>query len=265
MEIIQSRQNALVKTCVKLASHRRERLKSGVTLLDGPHLIRAALDAGLPPQRLLVAAGAVDKPEIVDLLGRFDGVPAVLADTLFGELTELESSSGILAVWPVPAAPAPRRDGLVLALDGVQDPGNVGAMLRTAAAAGVAQAWLSPACADAWSPKVLRAGMGAHFLLPLVERADLPALLADFGGRRAATLLQGSVPLYAADLRGDLALVMGSEGGGVSEEVAALTELRLRIPMRAGLESLNVGAAAAICLYERLRQAGGEAVQADPA
>lgn len=254
MDVIQSRQNPLIKTCSKLASNRRERLKSGLSLLDGPHLLAAALDAGQVPQKVLVAQGAAHKPEITALIARLSVSTVYVADSLFAELSELESSSGLLAVWPIPAPPEPLRAGLVLALDGVQDPGNVGAILRTAAAAGVEQVWLSAACADVYSPKVLRAGMGAHFMLPLIERAVLPDLLQAFAGQRAVTALDGSISLYAADLCGSLALVMGSEGQGVSAEVLALANLRVRIPMRAGLESLNVGAAAAICLYERVRQ-----------
>ncbi|HEY9102095.1 RNA methyltransferase [Chitinimonas sp.] len=257
MDLIQSRQNPLVKTCIKLAGQRRERLKSGLTLLDGPHLLMAALDASLPPERVLVAQSALDRPEIQALLARTTAPKALLDDELFASLSELESISGILALWRYPEAPAARSRGLVLALDGVQDPGNVGSILRTAAAAGVEQVWLNPACADAWSPKVLRAGMGAHFLLPILERVELPALLAQFSGKVAVTALANSISLYQADLRGDLALVMGSEGSGVSTEVMQQAGLRLTIPMRPGLESLNVGAATAICLYERLRQAGG--------
>ncbi|MGQ5522965.1 TrmH family RNA methyltransferase [Chitinimonas sp. PSY-7] len=254
MEVIQSRQNPLVKHCTKLAANRRERLKSGLSLLDGPHLIAAALDAGHTLQRIMVAEHAVGKPEITQLLQRTTAPQSVAADSLFAELSELESSSGILAIWPCPAAPSAVQSGWVLALDGVQDPGNVGSILRTAAAAGVQQVWLSPACADVYSPKVLRAGMGAHFLLPIIERADLPTLLSVFDGQRAVTALSGSVSLYEAQLMGSVALVMGSEGMGVSPAVLELATLRLRIPMQPGLESLNVGAAAAICLYERVRQ-----------
>ena len=256
MDLIQSRQNPLIKACAKLGSQRRERLKTGQTLLDGPHLLAAALDAGLPPEKVLVAQSALPRPEIKTLVDRLPQAPTLIDDALFASLTELESSSGILAIWHYPKPATPATTGLILALDGVQDPGNVGSILRTAAAAGVDQVWLSPACADAWSPKVMRAGMGAHFMLPLLERADLPVLLTAFHGRKAVTALQGSVSLYAADLRGDLALVMGSEGSGVSAELLALADLRLAIPMRAGLESLNVGAATAICLYECLRQSG---------
>ncbi|MBM3114448.1 RNA methyltransferase [Jeongeupia naejangsanensis] len=254
---IQSPQNPLYKQLHKLATQRRDRLKLGMTLLDGPHLIDSALSSGWPLQRLLVTEAGMARPEVSGLLARA-GVPVhPIADMLFATLTELPSQTGVLALTAIPPAPLPRSDGFVLLLDGIQDPGNVGTLLRTAAAAGVNQAWLSPGCADVWSPRVLRAAMGAHFVLPLIERVSLGELLDGFSGELAATLLDGAVDLYQADLTGDLALVLGAEGQGVSPELAARASRRLRIPMAAGVESLNVGAAAAICLYERVRQLGG--------
>ncbi|WP_269533190.1 RNA methyltransferase [Chitinimonas sp. BJYL2] len=257
MEIIQSRQNPLFKSCLKLATQRRERLKSGLTLLDGPHLLAAALDTGLQPERTVVAEHALAKNEVVELSARLVRQPVVFCDTLFAELTELESASGLLAIWSYPSSPKPSLSGMILALDGVQDPGNVGSILRTAAAAGVDQVWLGQGCADVWSPKVLRAGMGAHFCVPVIERVELPALAAVFSGRRAVTVLAESSSLYQTDLRGDLLLIMGSEGQGVQADLVKLADLRLRVPMHRGMESLNVGAATAICLYERLRQVSG--------
>lgn len=257
MEIIRSRQNPLVKACIKLASQRRERLKAGLTLLDGPHLVAAAMDAKRPPEQLLVAESALAKAEVNALIVRYGKAVAVLDDALFAELSELESISGLLAIWQIPSSPMPCQRGFVLALDGIQDPGNVGAMLRTAAAVGVKEIWLGLGSADAWSPKVLRAGMGAHFALPVIERVDLPSALGCFQGERAITVLdEGSRSLFDTDLRGDIVFVLGNEGRGVSADVAAVASLRIHIPMCPGMESLNVGAAAAICLYERYRQSG---------
>lgn len=256
MDVLHSTQNPLFKLLHKLATLRRERLKSRQTLLDGPHLLASALDAGWSIERLVVTGAGFANPEIVALRARTPAPLNVLSDELYTALSELPSPSGVLAMVSIPEPKSVRQDGLCLLLDGVQDPGNVGAILRTAAAAGVQQVLLSPGCADIWSPKVLRAGMGAQFVLDLVERADLLAFADRFEGRIAATLLDGAVDLYAADLSGPLALVVGAEGSGVSAELAARAGLRLRIPMVTGIESLNVGAAAAICLYERVRQTG---------
>lgn len=254
IDIIQSPQNPHVKQARKLAENRRERLKTGLTLLDGPHLLAAWLDAGWPIERLLLTQQGLANPEIAALTERTAAPQSLLDDQLFAELSELPSQSGVLAIVGIPQARLPRRDGFCLLLDGVQDPGNVGAILRTAVAAGVEQALLSPGCADVWSPKTLRAGMGAQAVLDIVERADLPAFARAFNGRIAATLLDGATDLYRTDLTGDLALILGAEGAGVSPELASLAGVRLKIPMAAGIESLNVGAAAAICLYERVRQ-----------
>lgn len=254
MELIQSPQNALFKEMRKLAEQRRERLKTGLALLDGAHLLASWLDAGRSVQRILATQAGAANPEIAGLIARAAVPLSLLDDRLFALITDLPSPSGVLALVEIPKGKSPKMDGFCLLLDGVQDPGNVGSILRTAAAAGVEQVLLSPACADVWSPKTLRAGMGAQAVLDIVERADLLAFAASYKGRIAATLLDGATDLYQTDLGGDLAFVLGAEGAGVSPELAALAGVRLKIPMFAGIESLNVGAAAAICLYERVRQ-----------
>lgn len=254
MEIIRSRQNPLAKHLVKLADNRRERLKSRQTLLIGTHLVQSALAAGWPLEKLLVCEGEEGRAEIRELLDQ-QGVPALMLDpALFAEIEQTPSSTGVMALAAFPDAPAARREGFCLLLEGVQDPGNVGSILRTAAAAGVDQVWLTPGCADVWSPKVLRAGMGAHFRLPLIERVSLEEVLPGFGGAIAATTLEDAQSLYAATLKGNLVLALGSEGGGVSDELLAQATLRLHIPMTDAVESLNVAAAAAVCLFERRRQ-----------
>ena len=139
-------------------------------------------------------------------------------------------------------------------LDGIQDAGNVGAILRSAAAFGLRHVVLGRGCADPWSPKALRAAMGAHFALQIAAAADLVAALQRFGGRAACTVPRGGTPLAQADLGGRMAWLFGAEGQGVSEGLARHAALRITIPMARGTESLNVAAAAAICFYEQARQ-----------
>lgn len=257
MEIISSRQNALVKHLIKLAESRRERLKSQQCLLIGTHLVAAAQAAHWPLEKLLVCAGHEDgNAEIQQLLQQSATPPLLLSAALFAEIEQTPSSTGLIALAAIPPAPATRRDGFCLLLEGVQDPGNVGTILRTAAAAGVDQVWLSAGCADLWSPKVLRAAMGAHFLLPVLERVDAAAAVAAFQGPLCITALDAPHSLYASDLRGSRVLALGCEGSGISAALSARAQQRLRIPMQAGVESLNVAAAAAVCLYERRRQLG---------
>lgn len=254
MEIIRSRQNPLAKHLIKLAEHRRERLKARQTLLVGTHLIQAAQHAGWALQRLLVCEGQEQRPEIAGLLAGSSGPVAMLSAELFAAIEQAPSTAGLIALVDLPEPPLPRRDGCCLLLEGVQDPGNVGSILRTAVAAGVDQVWLTPGCADLWSPKVLRAGMGAHFLASMVERIDLAPALDAFQGPLLVTSLADSTSLYDCDLRGNLVLALGSEGGGASDALVARARQRVRIPMAGPIESLNVAAAAAICLFERLRQ-----------
>lgn len=254
MDIIHSRQNPVFRQALKLSESRRERLKSGLVLLSGTHLALSALHAGWSLQRLLLREGHAGQPEVEEVVGRAGAPAVVLAGALFDEIEQMASPTGLLALATLPEPPALRRDGACVLLDGIQDPGNVGTILRTAAAAGIDQAWLGLGCADAWSPKVLRAAMGAHFAIPVIERVDCTAAMDAFTGPRAITTLDRAQSIYALDLRGDLLLALGAEGRGVSDAVAERASLRVHIPMQAGVESLNVAAAAAVCLFERRRQ-----------
>lgn len=264
MEIIRSRQNPLVKQLVKLAESRRERLKSQQTLLIGTHLVEAALKAEWPLQKLLVCEGEEACPEIAHLLQSTSTNVLMLDKNLFAEIEQTPSTSGLMALCSIPDTPSPLQEGFCLLLDSVQDPGNVGSILRTAAAAGVHQVWLTTGCADVWSPRVLRAGMGAHFLLPVLERLTADTALRQFKGSIAITALHQAQSLYDSDLRGNLVLVMGNEGAGVSPILTELATHRLHIPMSTGLESLNVAAATAICAFERVRQLRATSAAAKP-
>ena len=253
MKLIQSRDNAFYKQLKKLAESGRERRKTGLMLLDGVHLVEAYEAAFAAVDTLVVAESALANSEIADLLGGREAV--LLADGLMRELGLVDTPSGLLAIAAMPRQTATvdlQADAILL--DGVQDPGNVGTLLRTAAAAGVAQAILGPGCASPWSPKVLRAGQGAHFALSIHEEVDLAAFMADYQGTTAVTTLDRASSLYEANWSGPLAWVFGAEGQGVSPQLLAAAGLRIRIPMPGKVESLNVAAAAAVCLFEALRR-----------
>jgi TrmH family RNA methyltransferase len=162
----------------------------------------------------------------------------------------VDSPTGLLAEIAIPAVVNETAQFVVL-LEDIQDPGNLGALLRTAAAAGVEQAYLSTACADAWSPKCLRGGQGAHFRLAIQERADLPAVARRFPVH--AAILGAPQSLFDLDLRGAVGFAFGNEGAGLSEALCACSS-PFSIPMSDRVESLNVAAAAAVCLFERVRQ-----------
>lgn len=257
-----SRDNPVFKQLKKFADNARERRSEGKTLLDGVHLIESYMAAfGLPDVagiELIIIPEGKSTVEATALIQELVDVSTVMLPTLmFAELTPVASATGILALVKIPQLPIPESAEFSLMLEDIQDPGNLGSMLRTAAASGVEVVYLSTSCTDAWSPKALRGGQGAQFVLPIVERADLIAELKNFQGHSYATAMQGE-SLYAQDLSSATAFVIGNEGAGLRKETMAAASKRITIPMAetsfGSVESLNAGAAAAVCLFERMRQ-----------
>jgi RNA methyltransferase, TrmH family len=256
MKTVTSRDNPAYKSVARLIASASERRKTGLTVLEGAHLLGAFLDAGGRPEQVMVSQAGLGEAEIARLAER--SAPAqltLLSDALFESISSVESPTGVLACV---RTPAPRRAGadagLVLLLEDIQDPGNVGMLLRSAAAAGAEHVLLSPSCAFAWSPKVLRAAMGAHFAVNIVERADLAAWLAEYRGQSVALASDASQSLYDLDLTRPTALVVGNEGAGLSPSLRLAATCGARIPMAARMESLNAAAAGTIALFEALRQ-----------
>jgi len=257
MKRISSRDNPHYRELKRLHASARERRRSARLLLDGLHLITAYQQRCGSPAELVVSDSGAGRREIIDHLASCPPVMPVtqLPDALWAELALVDTPSGIMAVaaWPQPPTAIDLAADAVL-LDGVQDPGNVGSILRSAAAAGFHQILLSADCAQAWSPKTLRAGMGAHFQLAIHEESDLPAFLANYHGLSIATAANAPAGLFATDLAPAVAWIFGSEGQGLRAAVLAATHLQVHIPMPGACESLNVAAAAAICLFETVRR-----------
>jgi TrmH family RNA methyltransferase len=254
MTVITSRANPRVTRWRALMREARERRSRKRALIEGEHLVAACLDAGWKLETLLLSKSAVARFQGLE---RRAGPAVVLADAVFRSIADTETPAGIAAeiVLPASSANLGNAPGCIF-LEGVQDAGNVGTILRTAAAFGVAHAVLAPGCADAWSAKVLRAGMGAHFAMSIEENADLGEAIQRFGGRLLCTLASGGTALKDADLSGRVGWLFGSEGRGVSAALAARSTQQVTIPMTGSAESLNVAAAAAICLYEAARKRG---------
>ncbi|GAB4128392.1 MAG: RNA methyltransferase [Sideroxydans sp.] len=252
---ITSRDNPFYKSWLKLATSARARREAGQTLLDGAHLLQAWLAAGQRPLHLLVSDSGMRDAEIAALLARCPDCPQTrLDDRLFALLTELKTPSGVLAlIEPRPAVLPAARSRFALLLETIQDPGNLGSMLRSAAAAGCDAVFLSPGCADAWSPRVLRAGMGGHFLLDIHEQANLLQVARELPGTLLAATLGAPRSLYQCDLRGPLAFAIGNEGAGLSAPLLTRAHSFV-IPMPGAVESLNAAAATAVCLFEAVRQ-----------
>lgn len=248
MSAITSRDNPRVRRWRALARDARLRRREKRALIEGEHLVAAFLDSGRHLDALILGKTGTMKFE--KLAQRAGGVPVIVSDAVFRSIADTESPSGIAAEIVLPSSGAELKTASsCVFLEGIQDAGNVGTILRSAAAFGVRHAVLGTGCADAWSPKVLRAGMGAHFGMEMLESADLAASIGQFGGTVACTVAHGGISIAQADLSGRIGWIFGAEGQGVSKTLAARATLKVSIPMPGGAESLNVAAAAAICFY----------------
>ncbi len=203
-------------------------------MIEGPNLLSAAVAAGIKPVAVFGTRQA---------LARHKATGVELSEGVFKAIADAETPQGIAAEIPLPSL---RREGTWVFLEGVQDAGNVGAIIRSAAAFGAGAVILDRTCADPWSPKVLRAGAGGHFALQITQVDELAPLVQGFPGLVLCTVPRGGTPI--APMRGRTGWIFGSEGGGVSAALQGLAAAKVTIPMT-GTESLNVAAAAAICLY----------------
>jgi len=250
---ISSRDNPLFKQLKALSSSARERRAAGKLLLDGAHLVEAYLQTFGEPELLVISEGDIAL-DVMNLLDRLVEIRTItMPASMFGAISPVTTPTGILALVKTPALMPPEQPDFVLMLESIQDPGNLGSLLRNAAAAGVDVVYLSEGCTEAWSPRALRGGQGAHFVLPIVEQVDLPALIRDFEGKTLATTMHGA-SLYDQELSGKVAFIIGNEGAGLSQSVIDAASAQVTIPMPGKVESLNAAAAAAVCLFERVRQ-----------
>ena len=256
MKRVVSADNPRFKALLKLVESSRERRKAGLSVLDGVHLIDAyRMHVGVPVE-LAVSDSGTQNPEVMQLVESLSPLaPVQLSDQLFRQLSTVATPTGVLATVNTPRPPAlPAEIDACVMVEDIQDPGNLGSLLRSAAAAGIHQVFLSKSSVHAWSPRVLRAGMGAHFMLNIYEQCELEPLMRTFKGRVIATSHHAKSSLYELDLTGKVALLFGNEGAGLSQELLAAAHSVASIPMPGKAESLNIAAAAAVCLFERVRQ-----------
>lgn len=258
MQRVSSRQNERLRDVRRLIESSRDRRKSGRCVLEGAHLIDVYCSRIGVPELLIVVDDRLGDPSIASRATRMPpSQTMVIPRARFAELATLPADIGALAVVTAPRDFPATQGAFCLLLDGVQDPGNVGTIIRTAAAAGVDQVVLSRECAFAWAPKAMRAAQGGHFLTTLVEGVDLDAWTGAFqaaGGSLIATVVSDAASPWDADLRGRIAVVVGSEGTGVSRGLLDRADRRVSIPMADDSESLNAAAAAAVVLFECVRQ-----------
>lgn len=243
---------------------RKGRERSGRTIIEGVRLVEAAVAAGVQLETVLFTERLSQSPRGAQAVRacRQAGASVYLTDeATLATVAETETPQGILAVIPLPGAAVEalldQERPFFLVLDGIQDPGNLGTMLRTAAAAGATGVLLGRNSVELASPKVLRAAMGAAFLLPVAPGVELVPVLKDLAAKGIPVVAgdpEGTEELFSARLGTPVAVVVGSEANGLSAPVEAVITRRVRIPMASGVESLNAGVAAALLLYEVARR-----------
>lgn len=256
--MITSAQNPQYKDIKALATQAKTRRLKGQTILEGVHLAESWFAAGMLPEQGVVSEAALANHEVAALVRRAQqaGAPLLqVTDQLFQSLSSVDHGVGVLFVVATPDATAPSSlAASAVLLDAVQDPGNVGTILRTAAAAGIREVYCGPGTASVWAPKVLRAAMGAHVALTIYEEVNLAELIAAATVPVLATTLEATQTLYETDLSGPAAWLLGNEGQGVSPALLSDAVTQVIIPQTPGVESLNVAAATAVCLFEQRRQ-----------
>ena len=250
MEQVTSRHNGVVQHVKKLASNRKYRRETGEFLCEGPKMWAEAVEHGWVISTLLTSEE--------DLLRQNEGMAArsvLVSSELLAYAADTETPQKMIFTCRIPEPPEALSGERFLVLDGVQDPGNVGTIWRTADAFGADGLILLPGCADPWSPKVVRSTMGACFRLPMLTCTAeelMPMLAAREIPLYATALREDTLDIRDADLKCS-AVVIGSEGRGVSEQLLARCSATLKIPMRQRCESLNAAMAAGIVLWESFR------------
>ena len=260
MQLIQSRDNAMFKQTAKWVRQPRLLKKEGLAAAEGLHLLQELMAwKGLAITQVWVAESLLKHPEWLTLeaeLNQRENVQLFsLPDHFYWQLSELQTGFGPLVLFRTPNhSTLPQKAADVVLIDGVQDPGNLGTLVRTAAAAGITEIWTTEGTVWEWSAKVLRAGMGGHRLVKFrrVSSDTLPEWV--WTCQIIATDLNATEPIYTADLKNTNVWLVGNEGAGISAEWRALANKLVVIPHAGDVESLNVAVATGVCLFEQLRQ-----------
>jgi RNA methyltransferase, TrmH family len=261
--VISSAQNSKIKLVRALLGRTRERREANAFVVEGVRLVEEANNSNWNFQFVLCDEMLSErgKSQVEDLKLRGVDVEMVSA-SLMKSLSETETPQGILAVLEINQLPISLLPNFILILDKIRDPGNLGTLLRSAAATGVQGVFLPPETTDAFAPKVVRSGMGAHFRLPIrsiswneieqVSRsANLQIVLADMDG----------ISCWKTDLRQPLALIVGSEAEGASDAARRLATAKISVPMSGNVESLNAGVAGSVLMFEVVRQRSAGGIQ----
>ena len=254
--MITSAQNPRIQHIRALLTQRKARDESGEFVIEGVRLVEEALGSNWEVRLLLYTSELSPRGQALLAQARARGAEVdEIPPYLIKSSADTENPQGILGVFARRELPLADQLNFIVVADAIRDPGNLGALLRTAAAAGAQAALLGPGCVDAFSPKVLRAGMGAHFRLALrqLDWAEIAAMLKPACRVYMAASAEGT-PCWQLDLTQPAALVIGGEAEGAGPEARALADGYVSIPMPGASESLNAGVAAGILLFEVVRQ-----------
>jgi len=257
INMITSSQNSKIKQVRALLTQNKARRKEGRLVLEGLRLINDVLASGFPPEYALHRPDL--QSDMLDALQNADVECIPVEASTFDSLSDTENSQGLLAVCAMPELLIPPEASLLMALDGLQDPGNLGSILRTAAAADADGVLLLPGTVDPFNPKVVRAGMGAHFRMPVValDWGEFAEVFNPDWHILIAAAAQADVeakPYWVPLPKSATVVIMGNEAHGISDDARRLASGSISIPMARGVESLNTATAAAILLYEFRRQ-----------
>ena len=272
MKEITSRDNQLFRHALSL-KRKKYRDQYGEYLIEGPNLVKEALKEGADLISLMISVSQEEGGNDGEILEEesLKDRTCVLSGNLFKELSETETPQGMIAIVKkrqrdendIPVSPG----GNVVVLDRLQDPGNIGTILRTADAAGFDIACFIKGTGDPYSPKIVRAAAGSLFRLPIIfvnDNDELEDLMRQYGKRIIATAMEGDKAYYETDLSENCAIVIGNEGNGVSSDLLRRADEIIRIPMAGNTESLNASVAAGILMYERIRRQNERSITANP-
>jgi TrmH family RNA methyltransferase len=253
--MITSSQNSRIQMVRSLLGRSKERRQSGTLVVEGVRLLEEALAAGWKFRFALYSQALSERGwELLQRLSEAGVETDEVTEQLLTSTSDTKSPQGLLAVLELQALPIPKQTNFALILDEIRDPGNVGNLLRSAAAAGAQAVFLTPGSADAFAPKVVRAGMGAHFRLP-IHTMDWQEIREQLQGLKfVLTEMDAPLACWQADLRQGLAIIIGGEAEGASAAARQMCDESIHIPMAAGTESLNAAAAGAVILFEVRRQ-----------
>lgn len=256
--VITSRQNSIVKY-IRSLRDKKTREQEGRFVIEGLTFVTEAILSGIIPEKLIISERAGHNPKAADIISQVSNPEAIVrvSDSVMEYMSGTETPQGVMALLKIPEVSIKSlpvlKDSVFVVVDGVQDPGNVGTVIRTSDAFGITGVILTKGCADLYNAKTLRSTMGSLFHLPVLSDVAITELIDFLRSRSiytAVTCLEEGAPVEDSNLRFPLALAFGSEARGISPELRQAADLSIKVPMAGAAESLNVAVAAGIVIYE---------------